>query len=174
MARPSAPLRLERLAAHHPLAAFTCGDAAIDDFLHHHALAEQQAGLSSVMVVLDPAEGDAVVGYYSLSPLSIRLDAGLLQAVGLGAVPYPMVGGYLLGRFGVATTRAGQGIGEALVAVALEAAAHARVETGGVFLAVDPKDERVVAWYERLGFTRLDSGRRRVVRRLEVNPESVG
>lgn len=160
------PLRLERLAAHHPVTAFACGDAAIDDYLHHHALPEQAAGLSRVTVALDPHAEDAVVGYYTLSPLGIRLDGALLRTIGLEAVPYPMVGGYLLGRLGVARDWAGRGIGAALVAVALDAAAQASVETGGVFLAVDPKDERLVAWYARLGFARLDPKRRRMVRRL--------
>lgn len=161
----SASLRLEGLVAHHPVAAFACGDASIDEYLRHHALAEQAAGLSRVTVAVDAADG-TVVGYYTLSPLGIRLDEALLRAVGLEVVPYPMVGGYLLGRLGVARDRAGQGIGAALVAVALDAATQASVEAGGVFLAVDPKDEGVAAWYARLGFARLDSKRSRMVRRL--------
>ncbi len=160
------PFRLEQLTSGHPIAAFSCGDAAIDKFLHDDALTEQQLGLSSVTVALDAANG-TVAGYYTLSPVSIRLDQGVLDALGLAGAPYPMVGGYLLGRLGVATSYAGKRIGSALVAIALDDAAEATQRTGGVFLAVDPKDDGLVQWYEKLGFTRLDPKRRRVVRRLE-------
>ena len=34
---------------------------------------------------------------------------------------------------------------------------------GGAFLAVDPQEESLVPWYERLGFIRLSADRRRMV-----------
>jgi GNAT superfamily N-acetyltransferase len=164
---PPFPYRRERLASYHAVETFDCGDAAIDKFLHDDALAEQQAGLSSVTVALDTADG-TVVGYYTLSPVSIRLDEGVLRTLGLAAATYPMAGGYLFGRLGVTKSYAGQGIGSALVAIALDDAADATQHTGGVFLAVDPKDDGLVQWYEKLGFARLDPKRRRAVRRLEI------
>ena len=123
-------------------------------------------GLSSVTVAIDPSAPDTVVGFFTLSPLSIRIDPRLLAAVGLDAVPYPSVGGYLLGRLGVDVEYQGQGIGQALVAVAISQARQGRAGTGGVFMAVDAKDDGLVAWYERLGFARLGPHTRRLVLRL--------
>jgi hypothetical protein len=39
---------------------------------------------------------------------------------------------------------------------------------GGAFLAVDPKSDKLLAWYEGLdfGFRRLDPSRRRIVVKL--------
>lgn len=165
-ARGRPPLRLEPLGAHHPIAQFASGNAAIDAYLQTSALAEQQMGLSRITVALDPKAQDAVIGFLTLSPLSIRIDPGVLAALGLAAVPYPAVGGYLLGRLGVDRRYQRRGIGAALVAVAVAQARHGQATTGGAFLGVDAKDDALLAWYERLGFVRLGSHTRRVVLRL--------
>lgn len=123
-------------------------------------------GLSSVTVALDPEASNAVVGFFTLSPLSIRVDPRLLKALGIDPVPYPNVGGYLLGRMGVDRRYQRRGIGQALVAVALAQARQGRAGTGGVFIAVDAKNDSLVAWYERLGFVRLSPQTRRLVMRL--------
>ena len=49
--------------------------------------------------------------FFTLSPLSKRIDPRILTALGLGTVPYPSVGGYLLGRLGVAEHYQRRGIG---------------------------------------------------------------
>lgn len=139
---------------------------AIDAFLHASALAEQSMGLSSVTVALDRRKDNRVAGFFTLSPLSIRIDPRILAALGLGTVPYPSVGGYLLGRLGVDAHYQRRGMGQALVAVAIVQARQGRTGTGGVFIAVDPKDDSLVRWYERLGFIRLGLHTRRAVMRL--------
>lgn len=108
----------------------------------------------------------AVRRSFTLSPLSIRIDPRILAALGLGTVPYPSVGGYLLGRLGVAEHYQRRGIGQALVAVAIVQARQGRTGTGGVFIAVDPKEDSLVRWYARLGFIRLGLHTRRAVMRL--------
>lgn len=160
------PFRLEPLASYHPVAAFTSGDAAIDPFLRASALAEQTMGLSSVTVAIDPHGATAIVGFFTLSPLSIRIDPRVLAALGLGSVPYPSVGGYLLGRLGVDRSYQRRGIGQAFVAVAIAQARNGREDTGGVFIAVDAKDDSLVRWYERLGFSRFGQQTHRCVMRL--------
>jgi predicted N-acetyltransferase YhbS len=167
---PRPPFRLEPLSPRHDVSGFTCGDSpearAIDTFLREHARAEHEAGLSSVTVAVDAAT-DEVVGFFTLSPLSIPVSPQVLTALGLDAIQYRAVGGFLLGRLGVAVARQGVGLGAALVVKAVEQATNARREgVGGAFVAVDPKDERLAAWYASLGFTRLDPDRRRVVRRI--------
>src|SRR3712207_7845596 len=120
------------------------------------------------MLAVGGEDGRSVIGYFTLSPLSIALDVRLLTALGLaeGKIPYPQVGGYLLGRLGVHTSYQRQGIGEALVAIAVEHARRGRAEVGGVYIAVDAKTDRLVEWYERLGFRRLAPNRHRLVMRL--------
>jgi len=153
--------RIEGLTPTHQVGAFSCGDPEIDDYLHTRALFEQGQGLSRVYLLI---EGEQVVrGYFTLSPLSIRLDEALLTTVGLASASYPAIGGYLLGRLGVDRKRQGRGIGKALVARASQIAARQQRIVGGVFLAVDAKTDRLARWYEGLGFKRLNPARRRLV-----------
>lgn len=151
------------------MAAFSSGPrlgaAEIDAFLHYRALPEQQAGWCRVTVAIDPAAQSlpqVIVGFFSLSPLSLPVDERVTRALGLVGV-YPQIPGYLLGRLGVAADRQGAGLGRALVERAVDAASKARGLSGGVPLAVDAKDEGLVEWYAQLGFARLMPERRWVV-----------
>jgi ribosomal protein S18 acetylase RimI-like enzyme len=135
---------------------------------------EQKAGLSRVWIAIDtqPRNAEAsITGYLTLSPLSVPVSPAVLTNLGLESVPYRSVGGYLLGRLGVAAHLQGQGLGPALVAAAIKIARQARDEAGGAFMAVDPKNDGLLEWYEELdfGFRKLDPGnsaKRRLVLRL--------
>ncbi|MBC7672465.1 MAG: GNAT family N-acetyltransferase [Polaromonas sp.] len=165
---------LVQLAPTHDLERFACGKhpgaAEIDEYLKTSALAEQSAGLSQVWVALDSHDA-AVAGYFTLSPLSVPISPEVLAQLGMGTVPYRAVGGYLLGRLGVAVHRQGEGLGGVLVAAAIRTARQAQRDVGGAFVAVDPKNDRLLKWYEALdfGFPRLDprsSTRRRLILKL--------
>lgn len=160
------------LAPTHNVGAFSCGHAEIDDYLHIRASQEQAAGLCQVYVVTDDA--NRVWAYGTLSPLSLRVDGNLLKAVGMtqSPPPYAQVGGYLLGRLGTDQTVQHGGIGASVVARLSKIAAQLRPITGGVFLAVDPKEDWLVNWYVRLGFVRLspDPSRRKMVLPLASVP----
>ncbi len=169
------PFSLVRLEASHPVADFTCGTrpgaAETDEYLKTHGLTEQAQGLSSVWLAIEnDGQGmtSPIAGYFSLSPLSIRLSDSLLESVGLSDVQYRTIGGYLLGRLGVAAHQQGKGLGAVLIAEAIRIARQVRNEAGGAFLAVDPKSAELLAWYEGLdfGFRRLDPTRSRLVLRL--------
>lgn len=169
-AAPRPRFRLEPLTAAHDVGDFSCGDdenaRVIAEYLKTQALAEHTAGLNSVTVMVDVETG-AVAGFFTLSPLSIPISPAVLAALGLAGAPYRSVGGYLLGRLGVDAALQGLGIGAALATRALAQARQGREDgLGGAFVAVDAKDERLVAWYTALGFQRLDPAKRRVVRSL--------
>lgn len=166
---------LVQLAADHDVRGFTCGDhpgsAEIDEYLKRSAVADQAAGSSQVWIATDPRAADPdhfIPGYFTLSPLSVPLTSAVLETLGLGPAPYRAVGGYLLGRLGVAARLQGHRLGADLIAAAIKIARQARTEVGGAFLAVDPKNGRLLAWYERLdfGFRRLDPNKRRIVLKL--------
>jgi GNAT superfamily N-acetyltransferase len=163
MLSPLAPL-----TPAHQISSFTCGDAVIDRFLHDRAAIEQALRLSQVYVTADP--DGAVCGYFTLSPLTVRVESAILAKLGIAVVPYPSIGGFLLGRLGVATHLQGQGIGEALVMRAAQIAKREAEFVGGVFLAVDPKDDRLVRWYARQSFVALGGKTRRMVLALRAVP----
>lgn len=166
---------LVQLAADHDVRGFTSGNRPgsieIDEYLKTSALAEQTAGLSQVWIAIDSktrtSEG-RIAAYFTLSPLSIPLTPAVLDTLGLGSAPYRAVGGYLLGRLGVAAHLQGRDLGRGLVAAAIKIARSVRSQVGGVFLAIDPKNEKLLAWYEQLdfGFQKLDPAKRRIILKL--------
>jgi ribosomal protein S18 acetylase RimI-like enzyme len=166
---------LAQLTSHHDVRGFTSGNhpgsVEIDEYLKGSALAEQAAGLSRVWIATDSRAGTPdqfIAAYFTLSPLSIPLTPAVLASLGLSSAPYRAVGGYLIGRLGVTARLQGQGLGPVLLAAAIKIARQARSEVGGAFLAVDPKNDKLLAWYERLdfGFRRLDAGKRRIILKL--------
>jgi len=168
---------LVQLATHHDVSGFSCGKRQgaqeIEEYLKVSALAEQTAGLSQVWVAIDPqvSAQPGIAGYFTLSPLSVPISPAVLDLIGLESVPYRSVGGYLLGRLGVSSQLQGEGLGGILVAAAIKFARQARDDAGGAFLAVDPKNDGLLRWYQRLdfGFRRLDPNnvtKRRLVLRL--------
>jgi GNAT superfamily N-acetyltransferase len=159
---------LVRLAPEHVLDAFTCGDADIDTFLRDRARAEQAAGLSQVYVAANRARD--VVAYFTLSPLTVRVEPALVATLGLGAAPYPVIGGFLLGRLGVARASQGRGMGRALVMRAAQIAKREAAVVGGAFLAVDPKTDALARWYAGQEFARLGEKTRRMVFALRAVP----
>jgi GNAT superfamily N-acetyltransferase len=168
-------LPLVQLTSRHDVRGFTSGNRPgsleIDEHLKTVALAEQAAGLSQVWIALDseaPSADEHVAAYFTLSPLSIPLTPAVLDMLGLGSVPNRAAGGYLLGRLGVAARLQGQDLGPVLIAAAIKIARKARTDVGGVFLAIDPKNDNLLTWYLRLdfGFQKLDAGKRRIVLKL--------
>ncbi len=153
-------LSIEVLTAGHDVAGCVTGDLAIDEYLHRLALVEQLRGLAAVHVATSEALG--VVGFFTLSPLGLRVDENLERALATTGLPYRQLGGYLLGRMGVDQGHQGKGVGAALASEAIELARAQQMTTGGVFLAVDPKTEKLAAWYRRLGFAPLEPNRRRL------------
>jgi len=152
---------VQPLAAHHQVAAFSCADPDIDLFLRDRARSEQALGLNQVHVATDG--DDVVIGFFTLSPIVVRVEPSLLALLGTSSPPDPVIGGFLLGRLGVATSHQGRGIGEALVIRAAQLAKAEANIVGGAFMAVDPKSDRLVEWYERQDFVRLSLKSRRMI-----------
>ena len=157
-------MKLTKLTADHPVQAFTCGSKPgaeeIDGYFRTSALLEQENGLSAVWVLIDTdatRDDDRIVGFFTLSPVGVKVNPVVTEAIGL-RIAYPAVGGWLLGRLGVAVQHQGDEVGRDLVAAARDKALELRASGGGAFLVVDPKNDKLAAWYDSLqfGFQRLD------------------
>ena len=62
----------EPLSTLHALDGFECGETSLDDWLRRRALKNQASGASRCFVICD---GQAVIGYYSLSAGGINHEA---------------------------------------------------------------------------------------------------
>lgn len=141
---------IEPLSSDHDRRAFTCGVGALDEYLHRFARQHAAANISRTYVAVD---GSAISGYYSLALAGIRRDnLPPKHADRFPNFPLPVA---RLARLAVARQRQRQGLGELLLADALQRCLHLSDEIGMVGIIVDAKDECARGWYERYEFERL-------------------
>lgn len=143
-------VRIEALASHHERRAFACGVEALDEYLKRFARQHADANVSRSYVA---ADGATVRGFYSLSMSGIRrnnLPAKLHNR--FPNFPLPVA---RLARLAVDLRHQRQGLGDLLLADALQRCLRLSEEIGMIGVIVDAKDEHARGWYERYEFERL-------------------
>jgi len=134
------------LAAHHEVAAFTCGVDSLDQWLKRRALPNQASGASRTFVACD---GHRVLAYYALASSAIAMNAAPGRVRRNMPEPIPVV---VLGRLAIDRSLQGQGMGRALVKDAGQRIIQAADAIGirGVLVHALTPDAK--AFYERIGF----------------------
>ena len=145
--------REEALTRHHDRSSFDCGVAALNEYLRRYSRQNHESGGAKTFVAVAPEAPATVLGYYSISPGAVafaKMPATVTKKLGRYEVPV-----FRLGRLAVALPLQGRGLGGDLLLAAGERALRVAQEVGGVALAIDAKDERAAAWYQRFGALRL-------------------
>jgi predicted N-acetyltransferase YhbS len=132
-------------------AGFSSGIASLDNYFHNNASRDQRHRIAAVLV-LRVANGNTVIGFYTLSSTSVQA-AYIPQTVRRKWGSYREMPATLLGRLAVDTRFRGQRYGEALLANALQRAALN--EIASVVVTVDALDEAARGFYEKYGFRPL-------------------
>jgi GNAT superfamily N-acetyltransferase len=137
----------------HDRAAFDCGDANLDLYLHRFARQNHESGGAKCFAAV-PIEAPArVLGFYTLSPASlVSARTHALAKRGLARYDAPV---FRLGRLAVDRSVQGRGLGGALLLRAADRCIRVAQEVGGVALLIDAKSERAAGWYESYGALRL-------------------
>ena len=154
------------LARHHDRAGFDCGTPALNEYLQRYARQNHDSGGAKTFVAVSAGDADTVLGYYTISPGAIafaKTPASVTKRLGRYEVPV-----FRLGRLAVAIGMQGQGLGGDLLLAAGARALAVAGEVGGVALAIDAKDDRAAAWYERFGALRLLDDRLKLVLPLDL------
>jgi GNAT superfamily N-acetyltransferase len=141
--------REEALGRHHNRAGFDCGVLALNEYLQKYARQNHQSGGAKTFVAVGADKSDIVLGYYTISPGAIeyaKIPATVAKKLARYEVPV-----FRLGRLAVSLTMQSQGLGGDLLLAAGERALRVAQEVGGVALAIDAKDVRAAAWYQRFG-----------------------
>lgn len=139
----------EAIAKTHDRESFDCGDAALNDFLRRHARKSHVQGGAKTFLAIDDADGQRILGFYSVSPASIAFDrTPKLITRGLARHEVPV---FRLARLAVARSVQGCGLGGQLLLAAGRRCLLAASQTGGVALLIDAKTERVAEWYAGYG-----------------------
>ncbi|MFT4263704.1 MAG: GNAT family N-acetyltransferase [Nocardioides sp.] len=127
---------------------FHSGEDSLDRYLTDRALTNHLADLARCYVSLD-AEGEAILGYYTLSAVAVE-HADLPGRVRRNAPnPVPAV---LLGRLAIDRRAQGTGLGRLLVRDAILSTLAAADRIGVRILLVHALHERAAGFYKALGF----------------------
>jgi GNAT superfamily N-acetyltransferase len=151
---------------HHDRAGFDCGVPALNEYLQRYARQNHESGGAKTFVAVATEAPTVVRGYYTISPGAIafaKTPATITKKLGRYEVPV-----FRLARLAVSRAVQGRGLGGDLLLAAGERALAVAQEVGGVALAIDAKDERAAAWYERFGALRLLSDPLKLVLPLET------
>lgn len=161
---PQAPhpagYHVEPLGRHHDRSAFSSGVEPLDRYLREQAGQDARKRVA-VPFVLCEAKGNAVLGYYTLSALSVDVGAWP-EDVAQKLPKYPVVPATLLGRLAIDIRLRGKGAGEHLLMDALRRALEASREVASVAVVVDAKDDAAVSFYRHYGFIRFADRPRRL------------
>ena len=139
--------RIEKLARHHTVEGFDCGNEALNRFLVRFAYGNQQANASQTYLGLADT---AIIGFYTLVVGEVSCnDAPERLMKGLARHPVPLI---LLARMGVSVEWQGKKVGAGLLRDAMLRTLQAADIAGVRALAVHAKDEKARAFYEHFDF----------------------
>ena len=146
--------RIEPLGPHHERASFSCGVPALDTYLHQRAGQDVRRFVAAPFVLCE-GEAATVLGYYTLSSLSIDLEAFPEQtARKFGR--YPEIPAILIGRFAVDQRWHGHRLGQRLLLNALRRSWRQTTEIAAAAVIVDSKNPGTSEFYKRHGFQAFD------------------
>lgn len=129
---------------------FTCGVAALDDYLRRRAGQHQRDGIATTHVLIDEADPARILGYCSLSAAQLHLqELHEDDRKRLPAYPVPAI---RVSRLAVSNAEQGKGYGQLLLGHAVNLALSVRQTMGVRVLIVDAKNAQVAAFYEGFGF----------------------
>ena len=147
-------LRIEPLARAHYRSGFTCGIAELDRYLQRQAGQDMRRRVARVFICRERA-GEQILGYYTLSALAI--DASALPSDLARKLPRHPLPAALIGRLAVAKTAQGKGIGQILLADAIQRTVAASEQIAVYAMVVDAKNDAVRDFYLAFGFRSFPS-----------------
>lgn len=142
--------RVEALGKRHDPSGFSCGVEPLDRYLREQAGQDARKRVA-VPFVLCAGKSNIVLGYYTLSALSIDVGAWP-EDVARKLPRYPVVPATLLGRLAVDKSQRSKGMGEFLLMDALRRALVASRQVAAVAVIVDAKDAGAISFYSRYEF----------------------
>lgn len=137
---------------------FSCSNEDLNNYLKKQAGQDVKNNLCRCFVLVNKEDnnnnGD-IIGFFTISLESEYRDN--LEGKFKRSIPYERVGMILIGRMAVATKYEGNRIGEDLILEALNIAVDVYKKVPFKAVVIDPKDNNLVKYYEKLGFTKLDT-----------------
>jgi len=143
----------------HDRAGFHCNVDTLDHYIHKQAGQDIKRRINRIFVAEQPGNSKEILGYYSLSTLSVQLsDLPENLARKLPRHPIPSA---LIGRLAVSKHAQGHGIGRMLLIDAIQRTLSVSDQIAIYAMIVDAVNDNARGFYEKYGFTCLkDSSKR--------------
>lgn len=145
----------------HDRAAFSCGQARIDNYIARTAAKHLDENVTRVRVAC--LDGNPpILGFYSLN--SHAIDVLSLPVEARKRLPhYPTAPAVYLSMIAVHVDHHGKGLGQFLLADALKRVQNVSDQIGIRFVVLDALSESAARLYARLGFTELPTTAGRMI-----------
>ena len=153
-------LVIEPLGKKHNRAAFSCGIDELDRYLQRQASQDTKRRIARVFVLRSGSDEQTILGYYTLSALSIDL-AALPDDIAKKLPKHPIPAA-LIGRLAVSAPAHGTGLGKILLADAIKRTLALSDEIAVYAMVVDALNADAEAFYEGFGFTKLAAAQNRL------------
>ena len=153
-------LVIEPLGKKHNRAAFSCGIDELDRYLQRQASQDTKRRIARVFVLRSGTDAQTVLGYYTLSALSI--DLATLPDDLAKKLPKHPIPAALIGRLAVNAPAHGTGLGRILLADAIKRTLALSDEIAVYAMVVDALNADAEAFYQGFGFTKLNAATNRL------------
>jgi len=164
-------LRSEPLATCHDRAGFTCGVAALDDYLRRQASQDVRRHVAAVFVMVDEDDPGTVLGYYTLASYAVE-TRGRPDEVAKKLPRYPTTPATLIGRLARAEDQ--PGLGSVLLADALRRTLASTEQVASAVVVVEAKDDSAATFYRKHGFLDFPQERRKLFLPMKTVAAAVG
>lgn len=153
-------LSIQPFTGRHDRSAFESGSAQLDAWLRQTAQQHQRRGISKTFVAVADDAPSRILGFYALTACEVLTEE---LPPDLAKKLPRKIPGIRLGRLAVDRSMQGQGLGELLLADAIQRAGRVLEHLGVHALFVDAKDEQAAAFYRKYSFRPLPSDPLRLV-----------
>ena len=142
----------EPLGNQHDRTLFDCGVSILNDYLAKYARQDVKRKASAVFVLVNRADPNRVIGFYTLCATSVLLSE-LPEEMTKKLPRYPEIPAILVGR--LARDINFPGVGELLLSDAITRCVRVANYIAASLIVVDSKGDPATRFYEKFGFLSL-------------------
>ena len=142
----------EPLGNKHDRTLFDCGVSILNDYLAKYARQDVKRKASAVFVLVNRADPNRVIGFYTLCATSVLLSE-LPEEMTKKLPRYPEIPAILVGR--LARDINFPGVGELLLSDAITRCVRVANDIAASLIVVDSKGDAATRFYEKFGFLSL-------------------